>query len=96
MAMRQIFLFLVSLLPFWTNAQYFADEPSNAQVIEGDEITLKCALMGSYSAKLYWRVPSTNTLIGPDYDVPMSQSDSYEIIGEPFRREYNLKIKQVS
>ncbi|XP_072019367.1 titin-like [Amphiura filiformis] len=96
MAARQIFLLLVSLLPFLTTAQYFADEPSDAQVIQGDEITLRCSLAGSYSAKLYWRVPSTNTLIGPDYDVPMSQTQSFEIIGEPFRREYNLKIKQVT
>ncbi|XP_072050848.1 synaptogenesis protein syg-1-like [Amphiura filiformis] len=96
MAARQIFLLLVSLLPSLTTAQYFAEEPSDAQVIQGDELILRCSFAGSYSAKVYWRVPSTTMLIGPDYDVPMSQTESFDIVGEPFHREYNLKIKQVT
>ena len=97
-AYQIIILVVISLLPFITKAQsnYFADEPSDAQVIQGDELILRCSIAGTYNAKVYWRVPSTDVLIGPDYDVPSSVSSQFEIVGEKFRREYNLKISQVS
>ena len=91
-----IILVAILLLPFLTRAQYFADSPSDTQVIQGDELILRCSIAGTYNAKVYWRVPSTDVLIGPDYDVPSSVASQFEIVGEKFRREYNLKISQVS
>ena len=89
-------ILLVALLPFLTKAQYFALEPENADVIQGDDVVLSCSILGTYSAQVFWRIPSnSDRLVGPDYSVPADFTDEFDITGEPFRKEYNLRIKQV-